>query len=576
MASESIPPYPQPLSPQGRGASVVRRAVLLALLAVLYTGLNALKPLHIDDTAYSYYSAQAAAHPLDPYCFQILWYYQPEPANEVIAPPVLPYWWALSRALFGERPWLWKLALLPWCLLLVWALHALLRRFAAGLELPLTVMTVLSPALLPSLNLMLDVPALALSLASVHLFLAACDRDSFARAALSGLVAGLAMETKYTGAVAPAVMLLAAATTGRWRLWPAAALAAAQVFVTWELLIALLYGRSHFLQSLDTAAAYPLSGKGALFVLFFSFLGGTAPFLFVLGLAALGVRRRWLAAAVAVVLAGFALVALLDAHFWGDVRPSPRLFGDVNAPKWDFPGSEVVFEAFAAGGAVVTAVGVRRLWAGGPEDRRDTLFLALWLALEAVAYYPLTPFPATRRILGPLVVLTLLLGRLAARAWPSPRQRRAAWLWAACTAALGLGYFALDAWEAYAEERGAEQAAAWVAGHGGGRTWYVGHYGFQYYAERCGMIPAYAAPDPAESPLLRAGDWLVRPEPPVASQEIDLGTPALREEVLLIFDDPVPLRTVSCFYCGRAPLEHHEGPRLTVHIYRVVEDFRPK
>ena len=103
----------------------------------------------------------------------------------------------------------------------------MLRRFAPGVELPLTVMTVLSPAILPSINLMLDVPALALSLASVYLFLGACDRDSFGRAALAGFVAGLAMQTKYTGAVAPAVMLLAAATTGRWRLWPAAAVAAA-------------------------------------------------------------------------------------------------------------------------------------------------------------------------------------------------------------------------------------------------------------------------------------------------------------------------------------------------------------
>src|SRR6202035_2434881 len=125
-----------------------------------------------------------------------------------------------------------------WCLLLTWALYALLRRFAHGMELPLTAMTMLSPAILPGINLMLDVPTLGLSLASVHLFLRACDRTSIGQAVLAGFVAGLAMETKYTGALAPAVMLLAAATTGRWRLWPAAAVAAAQVFAAWEFLIA--------------------------------------------------------------------------------------------------------------------------------------------------------------------------------------------------------------------------------------------------------------------------------------------------------------------------------------------------
>ena len=590
-----------------------RRALVLALLAVVCTVLNALKPVHIDDAALAMNSHQDADHPLDPYGFRMLWWYIPQPANEILGPPVLPYSWALGRVLFQERPWLWKLGLLPWCLLLVWGVYGLLRRFAPGLELPLTVMTVMGPALLPSLNLMLDVPALALSLTAVHLFLGACDGDSFGWAVLAGLVAGVAMQTKYTGAVAPAVMLLAAATARRWRLWPAAALAAAQVFAAWEFLIALLYGESHFLFSLR-ASAGSLGGKGALIVLFFSYLGGTAPFLFLLGLAALGARRRWQAAAAATVLAGFALIVLFDTHFFGTVRPSPRLFGAMETPKWDFPGSEIVFEAFAAGGAAVLVLGVRRLWADGAgdaDDRRATLFLVLWLGLEALAYFPLTPFPATRRVLGALVPLTLLIGRLAARARPSPRARRAAWLWAGGAAALGLAFFALDAWEAYAEEWGAEQAAAWVAARdresplalgagtagllgsplgpgpliaasaalvpgrgGGGQAWIVGHHGFQYYAEQCGMRSTYQEAPPQDAP--REGDWLASPDEHVASEEIDLKDPALCEEARLTFADALPLRTVLCYYSGRAPLEHLEGPRMTVRIFRVIAAFHPR
>ena len=44
------------------------------------------------------------------------------------------------------------------------------------LALPLTALVVLSPAFLPGLNLMLDVPAQALALASLALFVAAADR----------------------------------------------------------------------------------------------------------------------------------------------------------------------------------------------------------------------------------------------------------------------------------------------------------------------------------------------------------------------------------------------------------------
>jgi hypothetical protein len=212
-----------------------------------------------------------------------------------------------------------------------------------------------------------------------------------------------------------------------------------------------------------------------------------------------------------------------------------------------------------------------------PHRTRDTLFLLLWLALETLAYFPLTPFPAARRVLGPLIVLTLLTARLAARTCAAPERRRVLWALTGCGAVLGLAYFALDAREAYAEMWGAEASAAWIAAQGGdGRVWYVGHYGFQYYAERCGMSPAYAASDLAKTPRLQRGDWLVRPDERVGSQAIDFDSPALREEKKLTLDDRVPLRTVACFYCGRAPLEHHEGPRITVRIYRVTADYEPQ
>ena len=142
---------------------------------------------------------------------------------------------------------------------------------------------------------------------------------------------------------------------------------------------------------------------------------------------------------------------------------------------------------------------------------------------------------------------------------------------------LGLAYFALDAREAYAEKWGAEASSAWIAGQGGnGRVWYVGHYGFQYYAERSGMVPAYTASEPAESLRLQPGDWLARPDGRVASQVIDFDSPALHEVKTLTLDGCIPLATVSCFYCGRAPLEHYEGPRITVRIYQVTADFKPK
>src|SRR5262249_9351280 len=150
------------------------------------------------------------AHPLDPYGFMVFWWDRPEPANQVLAPPLLPYWWAAGLRLFGPDPLSWKLWLFPFSILFVVSLNALFRRFARGLEGPLLWMTVLSAPFLPSLNLMLDIPALALSLTSVALFLRAVDRGCWGWAAAAGLLAGLAMQTKYTGFLAPSIMYLCA------------------------------------------------------------------------------------------------------------------------------------------------------------------------------------------------------------------------------------------------------------------------------------------------------------------------------------------------------------------------------
>src|SRR5262245_21560389 len=159
-----------------------------------------------------------AERPLDPYGFAVFWYQHPEPANHVLAPPVLPYYWALLHALAGERLGLVKLGLFPWAALLVWALYALGRRFCRGLAGWLPWLLLPSPLLLPSFNLMLDVPALALGLAALAVFLGAVDRRSYAGAAWAGLLAGLAMQTKYPAFLVPGAMLLYAAVRGRWRL----------------------------------------------------------------------------------------------------------------------------------------------------------------------------------------------------------------------------------------------------------------------------------------------------------------------------------------------------------------------
>jgi hypothetical protein len=580
----------------------------LLLLALLYTLLNALKPLTIDDTAYHSYAAQAARAPLDPYGFAMYWWGYPEPASEVLAPPLLGYWWAVALRLFGDNPFLCKMWLLPFAALFAYALYTLSRRFARGLELPLVALTLFSPTFLPSLNLMLDVPALALGLAAVALFARACDRNSFVLAGLAGLLAGAGMETKYTAVLAPAAMLLYAVCLGRLRLWPAAAVAAAQVFLSWEFLMALLYGESHFLRH-----ARPEREPRDLLWPLVSNLGSLAWPLALLALAGLGARWRGLLIAGAAGLLAYAGVACCG----GDLQLNEKLFGPFAKPPEPLPFAQVVFGTLGAAGILAGALAVGRLarlpvlwrWADRldraaedgalpflralsvPRGYRVLAFLLLWLGLEVVGYVVLTPFPAVRRVLGVVVVATVLFGRLAALTGRSAAARRAVWGVAAYGAGLGLLVYGVDLAEARAEKGAAEEAVRRIrAEDDSGAIWYVGHWGFQYYAERAGMRAIVVYDPPGDSPIpipprsaFKKGDWLVLPEFRYGGGRFAAGvhqqnfTPddqrtEVRTDLNVVMDDRIPLKTIMTFYSGCTAVEYHDGPRLQVEVRRVLED----
>jgi hypothetical protein len=126
---------------------------------------------------------------------------------------------------------------------------------------------------------------------------------------------------------------------------------------------------------------------------------------------------------------------------------------------------------------------------------------------------------------------------------------------------------------------------------GRGNIWFVGHWGFQYYAERAGMRPVVArsrwyrpkGPDPLP-PLVRpiplppvsqfkAGDWIVVPSL-VHQQPLDIDPERTEEAFRFAVNDLVPLKTVWCYYSGTTALEHRsEKTRLEVTVYRVTADY---
>jgi MFS family permease len=564
-----------------RGWLAQRRGLLV--LAVFYSALNVPKPLTVDDAAYYYFAEHISREPLRPYDFQIMWYSQPEPAIGVLAPPVLPCWWALGLALFGGRPWLWKVWLLPFAVVLVAALDALARRFARPASRPLVWLVVLSPLFLPSFNLMLDVPAQALGLAALAVFCRACGRRSLVQAVLAGVLAGLAMQVKYTAFLVPALFALYAVLFSRLRLGVAAVTAACGFFALVEGFIVLQHGQSHFLVNLpqDRGWSALLDEKTSVALALVPMLGGLAGALVLLGLAGLN-SPRWLLVAVGgFLLLGYAAVASFE------IVPTARLFSlGIYRPL-----EQLVFGISGMLLLAILAVAGWELWTGreveeleprstagiNPAARQLGRFLVLWLLLELVGYFPLSPFPAARRVMGMFVVITLLLGRQVSQNWtPAERGPVLAGV-LSLGIVLGLGYYTVDFVDAWVQKQAPEEAVRIIAEQPAEDStskhtvWYAGHWGIQFYAERAGMKPVV----PYRSILL-PGDWLVIPDSRWEQQLITIEPEYLDPiAIRLAIPELIPVRTVRCFYGGWAPLEHHSGPRITVVIYRVAAPWRP-
>lgn len=537
----------------------MRTTLLLLGLALGVAVLNACKPLVVDDTVYYYYACHIAERPLDPYGFDLP---GTGPAIRILAPPGLLYWWAGALRFLGDHPWLWKMSLFPFAFGLLFALHRLALRWAPGLEMPITVLVALSPAFLPSLNLMLDWPALALTLLALLAFQTSCDRHSWGGILFAGLLAGVAMQTKYTGLVAVGWFLLYGWFFGNTRAGILASFLAIGVFIAWELFLVATYGDSHFLLAvLDRRA--PLRDKLLLVMPLVGLLGSTMAAALLFGLAALGASRKALWASGLFIAMGYFLLAFLPESW----QPLLRQAGS-GKPIVTWNNAFFGGMGLALFGLVVIAS--CQLWRSPAEhsnnsedSHRGDLFLVLWLGLEIAGYFGLSPYPAVRRILGVILVMVLLLGRLAARRGVDIRP--ASWAAAGVSAMLGLLYFGVDYHHFEVERRVTEQLAERLQQETpAGKVWYFGDGTFDFYAARAGLHRLYDnshKPAP-EDRILALASRTVAICPP---HRFLAGHDLVESWVV---PSTLPVRTFICFYYGRTALEHHEGSLLEFRIYR--------
>ncbi len=200
-----------------------------------------------------------------------------------------------------------------------------------------------------------------------------------------------------------------------------------------------------------------------------------------------------------------------------------------------------------------------------PRCRRDDLFLVCWLLLELAGYFALSPFPAARRVMGLIVVSTLLAGRLAARSYAASPRRTWVRLASVLGVVFGLAFYGVDWRDGCAERDAAQQAVRWIRQRQpDAPIYYSGIWGFAYQGERAGMKWLPQSGDPA----LASGTWVVND--PRGHGEINH---QLRERGQRLSEVCVEtachLHTVSTFYAGRTVLTHTDEPIARLDIYRL-------
>jgi hypothetical protein len=551
---------------------------LLALTATGIALFALIKPVHIDDTVVLHVAANILRDPLRPFAGEFFWLEEPQPLAKVTTnPPLVSYWLAPWIALAGYREWALHLSFAPFVALLMWGMHRLATRWL-GAEWAWWAVgwLMLSPAVLPGMNLMRDVPALALLVGGLACWVEGVERRGARWLAAGALLVGLAGLAKYTALIG--VLLVALYTLQRraygalgWltlALVPIAGWSALNLWADGEVHLVYLWQERRGSAPLGAKLLPGVVGLGASTLLW---LGVRRRFK-----AALGDGWRWKVALLALAVAGvvgwyhlqfagqpmylqsllwlvagvFVVGLALGVGWFKDSPPSLRFpplregnpAGENAVPpasrgnlKEGVPDEQSLLsvrlpmlrEENPAGENAVPPASRGNLKEGVPTSQHIILFLRLWLLIALAAAVWGVPFQAMRHLLYALPPLILILTPWVGRNAPLLIAQ----------GVLCLAVIAADYDYAVRYKRGAATYAEQFAGE---RVWYAGSWGWMFYAEQHGfrkLLP--------DGKGLQRGDIVIIPERVYKGKM----PPDLHKHLILLDETPcyplMPLRTMD-------------------------------
>ena len=453
------------------------------------------KAFFIDDTLFLRAAEQIQKHPADFYGFNINWYGYTTPMTEAFDnPPLTSYYIAFVTLFLGWNEWTLHLAFLVPALAAVWGIFALAKNYC---EHPFTaaLIALLTPAFLISATaVMCDVTQLAFWVWTLVFFEKGLRTENRAAFITGGILAGLALLTKYL-ALSLIPLLLAYGfcvkrRPGWWLVTPTVLLvfAAGYQYLTFR-----LYGHGLLLNSAHEASkfrahTYVIPWEQA--VIGVTFLGASffpvfvyAPWLWT---------RRVLLGIPCLIAACLLIVPRMAVYAF-------LIWKSDGSLHW---GMFFYIAILMVAGLYVLLLAGLDLW-----ERRDAIsvLLMLWLSGMFVFTVVVNWTINARSLLPAVPAVGILAARRLSEKYPD--SQRALRLRLLAPAILSAA-FCLLLTKSDSDMANADRAAAIRLGEkyqrAGATTWFNEHWGFQYYIE-----PFGAKAIEERAPRFATGDILI-------------------------------------------------------------------
>ncbi|MGB9236380.1 MAG: glycosyltransferase family 39 protein [Terriglobales bacterium] len=486
--------------------SSVHSYAFLAAATILSLLPFSAKAFNVDDTLFVFAARQIVKHPLDPYGFELVWEKSARRMSDItMNPPLACYYAAVVGRIVGWSERALHLAFLLPALAMILGTYRLARR-CTRFPLLAALAALLTPGVLVSAtSVMCDTMMVALWIWAAILWTEGLEPVKPVYLIASSFLIAASALTKYYGiALIPLLLVYSFVRLRRLGWWAAYLAIPAMSLVGYEIWSAGLYGRG----LIEGAAKF--SGNQREFqqgstmahaLVSLSFVGGCT----LSALAFMPLFWRWKQILLAAL---FSVVAALALTFnWVDygVHVGGHKATQSIMEHWALISFQLTLCILA--GVSVLAIAIAEVWRHKKDA--DSWLLALWVVGTWI-FAGFLNWTVNARSVLPLIPAAGILMFRRLDWFPSIlTPRGAAAVMACAVAVVGLLSFWVTASDV-AWANSARQAADLIyqkTRAERGTVFFAGHWGFQYYMQAKGFIPA----DQVNSPF-REGDLVIMPE----------------------------------------------------------------